>query len=71
VDPGGTEGTESGHGARPQDAVLGYERAVEVARDALDVAREPRRELESAGRGYWPADWLTNAATSLICWDVS
>ena len=45
VDPRCLGGSERRSGTRPQDAVLGDQRAVEVARDRSDLAREVGREL--------------------------
>jgi hypothetical protein len=46
VDARGTRGGDRAAGARPQEAVLGDERAVEVARERLDGAGEVRRESQ-------------------------
>jgi hypothetical protein len=44
VDPGRARGGDCLERPRTQDEVLPDERAVEVARDGLDAAREPSRE---------------------------
>ncbi|MFL5916046.1 MAG: hypothetical protein ACJ752_10485 [Gaiellaceae bacterium] len=44
--------------ARPQNAVLGDQRPVEIEREGGDAPREPRREVERYG-GVPPVDFTT------------
>ena len=46
MDPGRADGGDRASGARVQEAVLGDERAVEVARERVDRAGEVRRESQ-------------------------
>ena len=46
MDPGRAGGGDRAPGARVQEAVLGDERAVEVARERVDRAGEVRRESQ-------------------------
>jgi hypothetical protein len=66
VDAGRTGPREGFLRPRPQDAVLGDERPVEVERERGDPPREALRELERYG-ALPPVDVTTKAATSAIC----
>jgi hypothetical protein len=49
VNPGGARSDDRRASARPQDRVLTDQRAIEVARDGVDLAREVLGEVQPCG----------------------